>query len=76
MLLFEILDGMPVELKLLGDVLDRGRPASLPDIVREAFRVERIACQKVQPLAFHLSARFAEDPSGLELEVDPGVATG
>ena len=42
MLLFEILDGMPVELKLLGDVLDRGRSASFPDIVREAFRVERI----------------------------------
>jgi hypothetical protein len=69
-LLVELLDGIPVQVQFLGDVLD-GRGAAAPaDVVGKALRVERIVGEERKPLALHRSTLAALDPAHLEIEVD------
>jgi len=73
-LLLQLLDGVPVEVKLLGDILDGGGSAATPHVEGEALGVARIVGQPVELLALHLVAREAGDAAHDELEVDAPVA--
>jgi hypothetical protein len=64
------------EMKLLGQILDRGRTAAPADVMRKALGVEGIVGQKVQPLALHFAATPALDAPNLELEIDKRIAAG
>jgi len=75
-LLLESLDRVPVEMQLLGQVLDRGRTAAPAHVVRKALGIERVVGQELQPLALHLAATAALHAPNLELEVDACIAAG
>ena len=75
-LLLKPLDRVPVELELLGDVLDRGTAAAPADIEGEALRVERIGAKEAELLPLHLAATATEDTPHLEFEKHPCVAAG
>ena len=49
-LLIELLDRVPVELELLGDVLDRGRATAPPYVIGKALGIKRVVGQKLQSL--------------------------
>ena len=70
-LLLERLDRVPLQLQLLGDVLDGRGPAPPPDVEREALGVAGIVGQEVEPLALHRATGAARDPAQLELHHDP-----
>ena len=63
-LLLQRLDRIPVKPQLLGNVLDRGLSTAPADIVGKALRIERIVCQKIEPLALHLAATAGIAPAG------------
>src|SRR4029077_2427939 len=69
-LLVELLDGIPVQMQFLGNVLDRRRAAAPAYIVGKALRVERILAQERKPLALHRSTSAAADPAHFQIEVD------
>ena len=48
--------------------------ATTADIIGEAFGVERIVGQKVEPLALHLATAAAVDPSHLQFKENPRIA--
>ncbi len=58
----QALDRLPIEIHLLGDVLDRPGAAAAPDIAGKALGVQRVLQQELQPLALHLAALSAVDP--------------
>src|SRR6266571_589041 len=73
-LLVQLLHRMPVELQLLGDVIDRSAAASPADIEGKSLGVERIVRQKLETLALHLAAPAATHASHLELQEDAQAA--
>jgi hypothetical protein len=73
-LLIQLLDRVPVELELLGNVLDRGRATAPPHVVSKALGIKRVVGQKLQPLALHFAATPALDSAHLEIEMDAHVA--
>ena len=75
-LLLECLDGVPVELEFLGDVLDRGRAAALTHVVGKALGVERVVGQEIELLALHFAAAAALNAPHLDLQVDARIAAG
>jgi hypothetical protein len=75
-LLLECLDGVPIKMQLLGQVLDRGRTAAPADVASKPLRIERVVGQELQPLALHSAATAALNAPNFELEVDPRVAAG
>ena len=74
--LVHLLDGVPVEAEVVGHLLDRGTPALLAHIQREAFRVVRIRRQPVESLLFHPAADPAVDSPQIQLEIDTQIAAG
>ena len=72
-LLLQRLDRVPVEMKLFGKILDRGRAATPTHVMRKALGIERVVGQEIEPLAFHFSAALALNTPDLELQVDPPV---
>jgi hypothetical protein len=70
------LDRVPVELELARHLADRRLPTASTDVPGEALDIERIACQKVEPLGPHLAASAAIDSPELQLQPNPRVATG
>src|ERR1039457_5807317 len=58
-LLLQRLDRIPVELQLLGNVLDRRLPTALAHVMGKALRIERVVRQEIEPLALHLAATAA-----------------
>ena len=52
-LLVQRLDRIPVQVQLLGDILDRGAATAPADVVGKPLRVERVVAEKVEPLALH-----------------------
>ena len=70
-LLLERLDRVPLQLQLLGDVLDSRGTAPPPDVERESLRVAGIVGQEVETLALHRAAAAARDPAQLDLHDDP-----
>ena len=72
-LLLQRLDRIPVELQLLGDVLDRRLPTALAHVMRKALRIERVVRQKIEPLALHLAATTALHPPDLNFQKDARV---
>ena len=74
-LLLQRLDRVPVEVELLGNVLDRGLTAAPAHVVGKALGIERVVGQEVQPLALHVPATLAPHAPHLELQVDARVAT-
>ncbi len=73
-LLFQLLDRVPIERQLFGQVLDRGAATAPTDVVGEALRVERIVAEKVEPLALHGATSPAVDTPDLQLEIDAVIA--
>src|SRR5664280_718293 len=73
-LLLQRLDRIPVELQLLGNVLDRRLPTALANVMRKALRIERVVRQEIEPLALHLAATAASHPPDLNLQEDARVA--
>ena len=73
-LLLQLLDRFPVEMKLLGDVPD-GRCSTPPaDEERKALGVERIVREPVERLTLHLAAAPTRHPPQLHLQVHTLVA--
>src|ERR1035437_2988248 len=62
-LLLQRLDRIPVELQLLGNVLDRRWPTALAYVMGKALRIERVVRQEIEPLALHLAATAASHRS-------------
>src|SRR5450830_1020139 len=73
-LLLQRLDRIPVELQLLGNVLDRRLPTALAHVMGKALRIERVVRQEIEPLALHLAATAASHPPDLNLQKDARVA--
>src|SRR5665811_894501 len=73
-LLLQRLDRIPVELQLLGNVLDRRLPTALAHVMGKALRIERVVRQEIEPLALHLAATAASHPPDLNLQEDARVA--
>jgi len=73
-LLVQLLDGVPVEEQVLGDLLDRRRAAAATDEEGEPLGVQRVVGQPVQALAFDTAAPRAQHPADGEVEVDALVA--
>src|SRR5450830_360968 len=73
-LLLQRLDRIPVELQLLGNVLDRRLPTALAHVMGKALRIERVVRQEIEPLALHLAATAASHPPDLDLQEDVRVA--
>ena len=73
-LLVQLLDGMPVEVQLLGNRPDGALPAAPPHVEGEPFGVERVVRQPLQLFALHAATPRAIDPANRELEIDPPVA--
>jgi hypothetical protein len=74
--LVQFLDGMPIEKQFLGNLLDRCRAAAPAHEEGETFGVRGIVGKPVQLFALHTATPGAMNPAGLEVEVDPLVATG
>src|SRR3974390_3066649 len=72
-LLVQHLDRVPVQRQLLRHVRNRRLPAAAPDKIGEAFGVERIVGQKVEPLPLHLAAVAAIETPHLQLQEYPRV---
>lgn len=75
-LLVEFLDGLPVQMQFLGNILDGAAPAASPDEPGKPLRVERVVCKKVELLALHLAAISTEDSPDFQFQIDARVATG
>src|ERR1019366_4676014 len=73
-LLLQRLDRIPVELQLLGNVLDRRLPTALAHVMGKPLRIERVVRQEIEPLALHLAATAASHPPDLNLQEDARVA--
>src|SRR5262245_32891139 len=67
----ELFDGVPLEMQLLGDVVDRRRMTTTSDVERQALGVARIVGQEVEPFALHRTTAAARDATHLELQKDP-----
>jgi hypothetical protein len=75
-LLVEFLDGAPVQIQFLGDILEGARATTPTDKPGKPLGVERVVGEKVEMFAPHLTVARAAQPSNLELQVDPRVAAG
>ena len=73
-LLLQLLDRVPIELELLGDILDRRLAAAPADEVGKPLCIKRIVSQKREPFPPHLAARPAKGAPDLELKVYARVA--
>jgi hypothetical protein len=69
-LFVEFLDGVPVEVEVLGDILDGGEPAVASDADGEASGRAGVVGEPVESFAFHGAAHLAEDAPAGELQVD------
>src|SRR5919198_1346137 len=75
-LLVQFLDGVPVQMQLLGDVLNCARPTAPADKPGKPLRVERSFGKEIELLAPHLAATAALQPPNFEFQIDPRVAAG
>ena len=69
-LLVEFLDGVPVEVEVLGDVCDGGEPAIASDADGEATGVAGVVGEPVESFAFHGLALPTGDAANGELQMD------
>lgn len=74
--LVEFLDGLPVQMQFLGNILDFVAAVAAPAELGEPLRVERVAYKNTELLALHFSATSTENSSNLQFQIDPRVATG
>src|ERR1019366_7340234 len=70
-LLLQILDGVPVKVQLLGNVLDAAGATAPTDVPGEALGVERVVGQELQSLALHGQAAAATYAPHFQLQVHP-----
>src|SRR5439155_10834436 len=75
-LLVQVLDGLPIEVQLLGDGFDCAIPATLADIEGEPLRIERVVGQPVEVFGLHAATAPTIDPAHSEGQVDAPIATG
>jgi hypothetical protein len=75
-LLIELLHRLPVEVCLLGHILDGGGPAASPDEEGEPLRVEGVVRQPVELFAFHSTAVATGNSANLHLEVHAPISAG
>jgi hypothetical protein len=71
----QALDGAPIEMRLLGDILDRGHSAAAAHPEREPLRVERMVGQPAQAFLPHRATPAALHPPHRQLQVNPRIAT-
>ena len=74
--LVHLLDRMPIETEIGGDLFDRGAATLLPDVEREPFRVVRVRRQPVQSFLPHAATGATRHAPHRDLEIDAQVATG
>lgn len=75
-LLFEVLDGMPVEAQFGCDLPDDGLATALADVESEPLGVEGIVGQPVEAFVLHAGTPRARYSSKEEGKIDALVATG
>jgi hypothetical protein len=63
-------------MQFFGDILEGARATAPAHMPGEPLRIERIVGKEVQMLPLHLAAMPAQNPSNLEFQIDPSVATG
>jgi hypothetical protein len=73
-LLVEFLYRMPIQLELLGYILDGRRATPSPHIVSKALGVKRIVRQKLQPLALHFATASTKHPADFQFQVHSRIA--
>ena len=73
---FEFLDRMPIQIQFLGNILDRGTPATPPHVERKSLGIKGVVGQKRQMLALHLATTLAQHASHFELEINAAVGAG
>jgi len=69
-LLVEIFDSMPVEVAVLGDILDGGETAKASDADGVAVGIKRIIRQPFESFPFHSPTLATGDAANEKLEVD------
>ena len=74
--LVQFLDGVPVQMQLVGDIRDAARAAAASDMPGKPLGIERVVGQEVEPLPPHLGATSAENSPNLEFQIDTRVAAG
>src|SRR5690606_35681559 len=72
-LLLELLDRMPGEVQLLGDVLDGARAAAPANVEGKALGVTGIVGQQFEPLALHGATVAAVNAPHFQAQVDAQV---
>src|SRR5271157_597899 len=70
-LLVQLLDGVPVQLELLGHIPDRRATTAPADLEGKSLGVARIVGQELHTLTLHLAAMAAIDAPHLELQEHP-----
>src|ERR1700758_2840153 len=70
------LDGVPIKRQFLRNIRDRCLSAPAADKIGKALGVERVVCQKVEPLLLHLAAATAIDAPSLQLRPYAHLPTG
>src|ERR1022692_3846966 len=75
-LLLEPLDRVPVQVLLLGHVLDRAAAAAFADVAGKALAVQRVLKEILQPLALHGAAPPTLNAPHLQIQVNAVVPTG
>jgi hypothetical protein len=73
-LLVEVLDGVPLEELVLGDILDRGEATGASDPNGEALSVMGVVGEPVEAFAFHGLALPTEDAADRDFRVDAPAA--
>ena len=74
-LLVQFFYGMPIQSQLFRQSLDGRLPTSPPHIEGEAFRVQRIVREPVQPFGLHGTTLRALDPTQLKRQIHSLVTT-
>src|SRR6201987_2961064 len=72
----ERFDGVPIKRQFLRNIRDRRLSATAADKIGKALGVERVVCQKVEPLLFHLASATAIDAPHLQLKQYSHVPAG
>ena len=67
-LLVEVFDGMPIEVKILGDILNGSSPTITPNTNGKSVGVTRVAGKPLEAFAFHGITHATVDPANGNFE--------
>ena len=76
MLHFKFLDRMPIQARLLGNILDFCTAAAASNVERKALGIKGVIGQKREMLALHVPTTLAQHASHFELEINAAIGAG